>query len=281
MFSSVIVILTIAVYNSDMQKPIIDPDHQSPQYPIASVDNVLRLILLLGERSEVRLTDASAYLGVASSTAHRLFAMLQYRGFVRQDPHTKVYQSGAALTNIAFSLLNKLDVRARARPILERLNDQVQETVHLGVLDGSLVRFVDAIESPRPVRVASRMGKSMHAHCTSTGRAILAQLSDSEILRLYPNEDLSKMTDHSISNRKDLMEELDRIRQRGYASQREESEEGVSSVSVAIISNLVPARFAINISVPTTRMSNSRIKEIASVLTAASEEMSSFFGLEL
>ncbi|NNN18294.1 MAG: IclR family transcriptional regulator [Acidimicrobiaceae bacterium] len=264
-----------------MQKPIIDPNSSRPQYPIASVDNALRLILLLGERSEVRLTDASAYLGVASSTAHRLFAMLSYRGFVRQDPQTKVYQSGAALTNIAFSLLNKLDVRTRARPILERLNEQVEETVHLGVLDGSMVRFVDAIESPRPVRVASRMGKSMYAHCTSTGRAILAQLADEEILRLYPNQDLPQMTEYSISDRNVLMEELGRIRQRGYAVQREESEEGVSSVSMAITSNLIPSRFAINIAVPTTRMTAARIKDIATMLASAGEEMSSFFGLSL
>ncbi len=264
-----------------MQKPTIDVDNARPQYPIASVDNALRLILLLGEHSEIRLTDASAYLGVASSTAHRLFAMLQYRGFVRQDPHTKVYQSGAALTNIAFSLLSKLDVRTRARPILERLNEEVQETVHLGVLDGSMVRFVDAIESPRPVRVVSRMGKSMHAHCTSTGRAILAQLSDEEIYKLYPSEELPQMTSKSIATRKALLEDIGKIRQRGYAVQREESEEGVSSVSVAITSNLIPSRFAINISAPTMRMGSAQIKEISTVLCGASEEMSSFFGLQM
>ena len=56
-----------------------------PQYPIESVDNALRLLLLFAEQPRIRLTDASSYLGVASSTAHRLLAMLQYRGFVRQE----------------------------------------------------------------------------------------------------------------------------------------------------------------------------------------------------
>ena len=89
------------------------------------------------------------------------------------------------------------------------------------------------------------------------------------------------MTTRSISNRDALIEELEKIRQRGYAIQREESEEGVSSVSMAITSNLIPSRFAINISVPTTRMTATKIKEIASVLTWASDEMSSFFGLQM
>ena len=60
-----------------------------PQYPIESVDNALKVLLLLGERSSLRLTDVSQYLGVATSTAHRLLAMLQYRGFVQQDPKSK------------------------------------------------------------------------------------------------------------------------------------------------------------------------------------------------
>jgi DNA-binding IclR family transcriptional regulator len=94
--------VNLITYNSDVQNSLPGNDKSIPQYPIASVDNALRLILLLGEHSEIRLTEASEYLGVASSTAHRLLAMLQYRGFVRQDPRTKVYQSGAALTNVAF-----------------------------------------------------------------------------------------------------------------------------------------------------------------------------------
>ena len=77
------------------------------------------------------------------------------------------------------------------------------------------------------------------------------------------------------------MQEIEKIRQRGYAVQREESEEGVSSVSVAVTSQFLPSRFALNISMPTTRMSTSRIKELASVLTGASQELSSYFGLEI
>lgn len=260
-------------YNSVVQNLPKESDKSRPQYPIASVDNALRLILLLGEHPEIRLTEASAYLGVASSTAHRLLAMLQYRGFVRQDPRSKVYQSGAALTNVAFSVLSRLDVRTQARPILERLNAELEETIHLGMLEGSTVRFVDAIESPRAVRVASRMGKSMLAHCTSTGRAIMAELSESEVFRLYPSETLLQMTPNSLSSRDELLEELNKVRQRGYATNREESEEGVSSVSVAVKSQSISSRFAVNVSAPVGRMTPSRVREIGVVLQGAAEEI--------
>lgn len=91
----------------------------TPQYPVESVDNALQIVMLLATRNELRLTDVSAYLGVASSTAHRLLAMLSYRGLIRQDPKTRAYRVGPGLDLLAFSVLRQLDVRDRARPVLE------------------------------------------------------------------------------------------------------------------------------------------------------------------
>ncbi len=109
-----------------------------PQYPIESVDNALRVLVLLGERPQLRLTDVSQYLGVASSTAHRVLAMLCYRGLVRQNAATRSYEPGPSLDQLAFGLLRRLDVRSRARPTLEKLNADLQETVHLGRLEGAM-----------------------------------------------------------------------------------------------------------------------------------------------
>ena len=94
-------------------------DVPAPQYPIESVDNALKILLLLGERSELRLTDVAEYLNVATSTAHRLLAMLQYRGFVRQDPRTRAYRAGTALTGVALSILERFDVRAVLHPFVD------------------------------------------------------------------------------------------------------------------------------------------------------------------
>ena len=239
-----------------------------PQYPIESVDNALKVLLLLGERDELRLTEVSEYLGVASSTAHRLLAMLQYRGFVRQNGQTKAYGPGTALTGVAFAILRRNDFRRILHPHLERLNLELQETVHLAMLDGNVVRFVDAIESPKAVRVASRLGRSMPAHCTSTGKSMLARLSADELHRLYPHEHLEPLTEHSISSRTALERDLATVRERGYATSNEESEPGVSSVSVAFSPELAPARISVNVSLPTSRMSTSVRRAIVDALQA-------------
>lgn len=249
-----------------------------PQYPIESVDNALKLLLLLGERPEVRLTEAARYLGVASSTAHRLLAMLAYRGFVRQDPMSKVYRPGPALTGVAFAIFGRLDIPRIAAPALRVLSERLHESVHIGMLDGASVRFIAAVEGPAAVRVASRLGRSMPAHCTSTGKAMLAQLTESELRQFLPDEQLERVTEHSMDSRSQLFEELSRIRDIGYATNREESEEGVASVAVPIPTQSPGLQLALNAAAPVHRLGTTQYSAVAALLTEAAAEIGDQLG---
>jgi DNA-binding IclR family transcriptional regulator len=245
---------------------------EPPQYPIDSVDNALRVILLLSSRETLRLTDVSQYLGVASSTAHRLLAMLQFRGFVRQDTTSRSYVAGPMLDDLAFAMLRRLDVRNLAHPVLAKLNADLQETVHLGRLEGADVHFIDSIESTRALRVGNRLGRSMPAHCTSTGKALLATLADEDVIALFPKEDLPQLTRRSIGTRTELMAALAQIRADGYAVSQEESEEGVSSLAMALHATR-PAPLAINVSVPVSRMSATTRRHILGRMAATVQEL--------
>ncbi|MCL2582443.1 MAG: IclR family transcriptional regulator, partial [Streptosporangiales bacterium] len=231
-----------------------------------------KILLLLGERSELRLTDVAKYLQVATSTAHRLLAMLLYRGFIRQDPRTKAYLPGTALTGVAFSILQRFDVREVLRPFLESLNRDLAETVHLAILDSGTVRFIDAVESPQATRVASRLGRQMPAHCTSTGKALLAALTAEELDRLYPGEELPQLTPRSIRTRSELDKELEKIRRLGYATSDQESEDGVCSVAVAFPPAHTPMRMALNVAVPVYRIDGTLTERIAGALRDAVAE---------
>jgi DNA-binding IclR family transcriptional regulator len=253
-----------------------DTTANRPQYPIESVDNALRILLLLGERRSIRLTEVSEYLSVASSTAHRLLAMLQYRGFVRQVEGSRAYEPGPALTTIAFAVLRQTDVRARVHPVLERLSASLGETVHLARLDGNTVTFVDSVESARAVRVGSRMGMTMPAHCTSSGKALLATLDDRAVRELYPDEKLKGLTSHSITKRSALLRQLAEVRRVGFATSNEESEDEVTSVSVSL-GEYGGARYTLNVSTPKSRMSDVTREEIAAALTQAVDEVAAFF----
>lgn len=253
-------------------------DSLVPQYPIESVDNALKLLLLLGEQPQIRLSEATRYLGVASSTAHRLLAMLIYRGFVRQDPVSKAYLPGPALTGVAFAIFGRIDIQGAALPVMRRLAETLRETIHLGVLDGAGVRFVAAVEGPAAVRVASRLGRTMPAHCTSTGKVLLSQLPEAELRQLLPHDELERVTARSIASRTELEAELSRIRERGYAINREESEEGVASVAVAIPSRAPGLRLALNAAAPQNRLNSSQYPAVAAALFEAAKEIGDQLG---
>src|SRR5581483_5683649 len=134
------------------------PGRKRPDYALGSVDNALRLIWLLRERGELRVSEAATALETSRSTAYRLLAMLEYHRFAQQDPATKVYAAGPGLLEVGLSALGTIDIRAVARPALERLAEEVEETVHLVTLQGAAVLFLDSVETSRVVRVGARVG---------------------------------------------------------------------------------------------------------------------------
>jgi DNA-binding IclR family transcriptional regulator len=210
---------------------------------------------------------------VGQSTAHRLMAMLVYHGFAVQDPATRAYRAGPALFEIGLSVVSNLDIRSEARPLLEGLAAATGETVHLGVLEGSEVRFVDAVESDLALRVSGRVGRRLPAHATSLGKAMLAALSDDQVRALYPGEALPVITDRTMARRCDLLTELDRIRARGYARNSEENELGVASTGVAVVHPVRGLLGAITIAVPLSRLDQDKAERHAVLLLEASRDL--------
>ncbi len=249
-----------------MQKP--RPESETgPAYPIASVNNALLLLLLFREQPRVRLTDACKYLGVAHSTAHRLLAMLAHHGFVQQEPVTRAYIAGPALVEVGLAVVGSLNVREQARPMMEELAAETGETVHLGVLEGDQVRYADAVESERALRVVARTGTLVPAHCTSLGKALLGQLTDQQVAVLYPTsaEPFSARTDKSITTQAKLIKELSRARARGYAVSAGETEDDVGSVAVAF-RDFAGRPAAIAVAAPTSRLTAQRISPIGDLM---------------
>jgi DNA-binding IclR family transcriptional regulator len=243
-----------------------------PNYPISSVDSALRLLVLFGQRQELRIADASRELGVAPSTAHRLTKMLEYHGFVRQDPNSKAYLAGPMLVKVGLQVIRDLDIRAVARPLLEQLVARVDETGNLAVLQGSEVLFLDSIETRRSLRIGARTGRVMPAHASASGRALLAEMPLERVREIYTSTRLPRTTRNTIATRRQLEDELAATRARGYAVQRGEIEEEVAAVAAAVKDRPGGATFAVAVAVPVSRLDNARVSELgrAVVKTAAS-----------
>jgi len=243
----------------------------TPNYPISSVDNALRLLLLFREQQSVRLTEACSYLGVAHSTAHRLLAMLSHHGFVRQDA-SRAYRPGPMLMDIGLAVVQKMDVRVQARPFLERLSDEFGETVHLVTLEGDQVRYIDAIESDKALRVIARTGQILPAHCTSAGKALLAEFGPEQVRALYAGRKLTTQTPHSITSMRALETALTTVREQGFATNQEESEEGVASVAIALVNAADRPVAAIAVALPVSRLKAKVQTSIANALVEVRQQ---------
>lgn len=236
-----------------------------PAYRIESVDKALRLLHMFGERSSWTVSEASEALGVAPSTAHRLLAMLQWHGFAHQNPGSKAYVPGRAMLAIGLKALRELAVLDVARPEIEELADEVGETVHLIILQGSRTLIIDSVEGQQIVRVGARIGGSAPPNCTSAGKVLLSALTDRQVRTLLGPDPLPTLTGRSASTLAELLLQLEDARRLGYATNFDEHEIGATAVSVPIRvpPGVTPAALTVN--APSSRLPLERIPGVIQV----------------
>lgn len=247
------------------------PSRPAPSYPIGSVDNLLKLLVLFRSQKEIRMTDAAQHLGVAKSTAHRLLAMLEYHEFVVQDPVSRLYLAGPTLVDVGLSVAGGMDTSAR--PVMKELSRSVGETVNLLVLRGREVLFVDCVESAQALRIGSRIGVVLPAHCTSGGKAILSQLTLENLRQLYLGGRLEVVTEASITTRSQLEKQLVIVRRRGYATNFGESENELSAVGSAILDRSGRVRGAVAIAAPRARLGEEDVESVGRQVIEAAKEI--------
>jgi len=240
-----------------------------PAYRIESVDKALRLLHMFREQPRWTVTEVSDALGVVPSTAHRLLAMLQLHDFVHQEPGSKAYVAGRALVVIGLAALSHLAVRDAARADIAALSQELHETVHLIVLQGNRTLIIDAEEGDQVVRVGARVGGSAPPNCVSAGKVLLATMTDRQVAALIGPDPLPTRTSRSIGTLAQLTAELNRVRQRGYATNFDEHELGATGISVPIPvpADVTPA--AITVNAPSARVPADRIHDIVDAATAA------------
>jgi DNA-binding IclR family transcriptional regulator len=240
-----------------------------PAYRIESVDKALRLLHMFRDQPRWTVSEVSEALGVVPSTAHRLLGMLQWHGFVHQEPGSKAYVAGRALLVIGLAALSELAVREVAHAELEALSAELEETVHLIVLQGTRTLIVDAVEGDQVVRVGARVGGSAPPNCVSAGKVLLSRMTDRQVAALIGPDPLPKRTSRSIGTLAELRADLARVRERGYATNFDEHEFGATAVAVPVPvpPGVTPA--AVTVNAPSGRVPDERIPVIVAAATAA------------
>ncbi|MBB5967413.1 IclR family transcriptional regulator [Planomonospora venezuelensis] len=238
--------------------------------PVESVDRALRILQLLS-RSATGLTldELVSASGLPRSSLHRLLAALKHRGFAAQYNSHSPYFLGSEAVAVAFGYYERMDLRTLIRPVMVTLQQRLQETVHMAMLDGGDVVYMDKVESTQAMRITSVIGGRNPAHCTGVGKAMLAwTYPTDEAIRMWIEKyaPLTGRTRNTLTSPARLIAELARIRDEGHAVDMEESEDGVRCVAIPVFFGKPAPVAGISVTAPKGRMTVGRMNEIAAEL---------------
>lgn len=219
----------------------------------------------------MRLTDVSEELGAHKSTTSRILAALQELRVVEQDNAGR-FHLGISMLRLGLAVYQNLDLRARALQSLTDLAAETGETVHMGVPDGSSVIYIEKLEGTNAYQMRSRIGMSMPMYSTGLGKAILAFLG-ADLRELFGHS-LEPRTPHTITDFTKLEQELERTRRRGYSTDLEENEAGVSCVGAPVFNHEGTVIAGISIAGPTFQLDEKRMSQFAAATVAAARDVS-------
>ncbi|OWZ84936.1 IclR family transcriptional regulator [Natranaerobius trueperi] len=232
---------------------------------IKSVSRSLDLLsLFLEHKQELGVSQISKKLGVYKSTTHRLLDTLKEKGFVYQNPITQKYWLGVKNFSLGMLYQNKLVLTELSYPYLKELSEQWHETIHLAILDESEkpeVVVLEKVKTNHLLTFSPPIGSTTPAHCSGVGKVLLAYSSPDTTNNLFKSN-IQRFTDTTITKKDDLKTELEKIKEVGYAIDREELEKGLSCFAVPVFSRDNEVVAAISISGPTSRITPDRHEEI-------------------
>lgn len=244
-----------------------------PTALVKSADRTLAILEILGDaREPVSVTDLHRLTGFPRSSLHQLLHTMAARRWIEflNDGATVGITSRALLTGTAY-----LD-RDRALPhgsrTLEKLRQQTGYTTHYARLDGDSVLYLETRETSDSHRSTSRVGRILPANATALGKALFAERSEREVLEALGPGPYPALTEHTITDPERILDSLARVREVGYAVEREENTIGISCVS-AVVPYRIPATDAISCSIPIHRVDDAEILRVAAALRECVEEL--------
>lgn len=249
-----------------------------PGTPVKSADRALAMLDLLAETGPMGFSEVADQLELPKSSAHALLNTLEARGYLAFDAETRRYYLGTRIWELAQAHHGIEDLRGSLKPVMERLVDRTGETVQLAVLDGVYAVYLAVAESPHPMKLTSRPGSRLPAYMSAIGKALLSSLDEAEVRQRLAEVELVKMTDHTITDRDALIEELAEARRRGYSTDDEEFAVGLRCVAMPVRDIEGRPVGALSVSIPTPRYSQPVATEARQALAAAIDDAAARLG---
>ena len=226
---------------------------------LGSVGNAMRALKAFSSTEpEWGVSDLARHLGIGKSTVHRLLATMVAERMLEQDQRSGRYRLGLAVFDLAAAVPTQLGLHEAVTAPMSELHHRSGEAVQVAVLDGRNVVYLERLDSPDTLRMFLGIGRHNHAHCTATGKLLLAYLPRVELDRRLQGWELPRVTKHTIVDRYRLRDDLGTIRARGWSENVQESQLGTMSLAVPIRSASSDVIAALSLAGPTARIVGAR-----------------------
>lgn len=247
-------------------------------YLIKPVLRALEVLTLVAESDqELRLTQVATAMALPKSSALRYLRTLSAAGFLHHDPSTDRYGMGTRLWELGQRARGRRSIRQLATPVMRDLRDLFDETVNLAVLDGPEIVYIELFESRRGLRMQTTLGAREPVHSTALGKALLAFLPEAEVTAHLPDR-LEPRTGHTLTRLADLRRDLEKTRERGYAIDEGENDEGVVCFGAPILEAGGRPLAALSVSVPASRLSDQLRADISTEIAERARGLSQHLG---
>lgn len=240
--------------------------------PVKSAERTVRILeTLAASPARLTLSELQERTGYPRSSLHALVRTLRELKWVETDDAGSAFGVGPHALLAGTAYLDRDPALMFAYEALEDLRAQLGYTIHYARRDGSHVLYLASRESRDTVHVVSRVGRRLPAHLTALGQALLADLTDDEITTLLPAK-LERYTPATITDPVLLLEEMDQIRQRGWAFEHGQGTEGVACVA-ATVGYRIPATDAISCSMPAGVAKGGELKRVTAAVVARTQSL--------
>ncbi len=245
---------------------------------VQSVDRALAVLEILARDGHAGVSDIAEEMGIHKSTVSRLLGSLVAREMVHQNSERGKYQLGFGILRLASSIPGRLSLVREARPVLESLADEFKETANLAVLRSNYAVNVDQAMGPSTLATYDWVGNLTPLHATSSGKVLLAALPAEDRDRILKETGLPSRTPRTITNRKELENQLLAVARDGYGVVREEFEIGLTAAAVPVYNHMGAVIGAISISGPAFRFDPEEIPGLIAALKQGGLQVSAKMG---
>jgi IclR family acetate operon transcriptional repressor len=247
---------------------------------LGSLYKGLRILEVLSEHGDsLGLTELSGRIGMSKAGVYRLLFTLEHTGFVRQDSETGKYGLGMRLWEFGQHVVAGLTLQHASRPVIEALAASTGEAVHVGILDGDDVVYVDQAIGALPVQTPIFVGQRFPAAPLAIGKVVLALSPEAALERLLA-KGLTKYTSRTVTDAAVYRTELRRVRARGYAMNRGEFRAEVASLAAPVFEHSGKVIAGLSLSGPVTRYTDAHIRRLIPRILEAAKETARRLGFE-